>query len=442
MSEMRCAPQSLFYCYAQAVAVQTLQAYFSVTSGTIFANRKKSLQTYLYIIAKFVNAAKGISSLQLSRDADVNYRTAFVLSHKIRQSLLEKRDTHELSGLVEMDGTYVHPAPRKANKKTDRIDYRLKENQSPDKRCVMVAREHYTEAEKQADRHARGAKSTHVFVTYSETQSVVQQFADKFIQRGTRIHTDESNAYSALMPHYDLHTVNHQHEYRSDAGITNNQAESYFSRFKRMYYGQVHKMSNVYLLGYANEIAYRKDNRRKSNGWQFRDVLEKCLTTDNNTEWCGYWQRKHIAVERILQMNTLICQLRKELKALAFEKKQILEHLNIVNTKIDSLNKSLNLMLEQKAIEEYNTPNYTYRKGARLFSIKITHNLMKIMKSEARSFTIAELTLRLFEIEDNLSTPAEKHYDAVRKRMNKLYAQGFITRTEISRRIVKWQWKG
>lgn len=273
---------------------------FSVTSGTIFANRKKSLQTYLYIIAKFVNAAKGISSLQLSRDADVNYRTAFVLSHKIRQSLLEKRDTHELSGLVEMDGTYVHPAPRKANKKTDRIDYRLKENQSPDKRCIMVAREHYTKTEKQIDRHARGAKSTHVFVTYSESQSVVQQFADKFIKRGTRIHTDESNAYSALMPHYDLHTVNHQHEYRSDAGITNNQAESYFSRFKRMYYGQVHKMSNVYLLGYANEIAYREDNRRKSNGGQFRDVLEKCLTTANNTEWCGYWQRKHITVERIM----------------------------------------------------------------------------------------------------------------------------------------------
>lgn len=32
-----------------------------------------------------------------------------------------------LSGVVDMDGTYVHPAPRKANKKADRIDYRLQE---------------------------------------------------------------------------------------------------------------------------------------------------------------------------------------------------------------------------------------------------------------------------------------------------------------------------
>ncbi|AKO34225.1 hypothetical protein RZ58_06560 [[Haemophilus] ducreyi] len=29
---------------------------FSVTSGTIFANRKASIQTYLYVLARFVNA--------------------------------------------------------------------------------------------------------------------------------------------------------------------------------------------------------------------------------------------------------------------------------------------------------------------------------------------------------------------------------------------------
>ena len=57
----------------------------------------------------------------------------FVLSHKFRKALLESRDMKPLSGAVDMDGTYVHPAPRKANKKSDRIDYRLKENQNPDK---------------------------------------------------------------------------------------------------------------------------------------------------------------------------------------------------------------------------------------------------------------------------------------------------------------------
>lgn len=98
----------------------------------------------------------------------------------------------------------------------------------------MVAREHYIEAEKQANRYARGAKATHVFVTYSETQSAVKQFADKFIEPTTRIHTDKSNAYDVLMPFYGLCTVNHKDEYRRNNSITNtnNQAGGYSSRFK------------------------------------------------------------------------------------------------------------------------------------------------------------------------------------------------------------------
>jgi transposase-like protein len=50
---------------------------FSVTSGTIFASRKLPIRHYLAAIAIFVNAAKGISALQLGRDLDVQYKPAF-----------------------------------------------------------------------------------------------------------------------------------------------------------------------------------------------------------------------------------------------------------------------------------------------------------------------------------------------------------------------------
>ena len=43
---------------------------FSVTSGTIFACRKLSFVDLLAAICLFVNAAKGASALQLSRDLD------------------------------------------------------------------------------------------------------------------------------------------------------------------------------------------------------------------------------------------------------------------------------------------------------------------------------------------------------------------------------------
>src|SRR6201997_4563068 len=49
---------------------------FSMTSGTLFASHKLPLQTYLAAIAIFCNEVKGKSALALSRDLDVQYKTA------------------------------------------------------------------------------------------------------------------------------------------------------------------------------------------------------------------------------------------------------------------------------------------------------------------------------------------------------------------------------
>ncbi len=64
---------------------------FSVTSGTIFASRKLPIRDYLAAIAIFVNAVKGISALQLGRDLDVQYKTAFVMAHKIREATAARK---------------------------------------------------------------------------------------------------------------------------------------------------------------------------------------------------------------------------------------------------------------------------------------------------------------------------------------------------------------
>src|SRR5215212_1545760 len=58
---------------------------FSVTSGTLFAFHKMSLRSYLMAIAIFANEVKGKSMLALSRDLGTQYKTAFVLAHKIRE---------------------------------------------------------------------------------------------------------------------------------------------------------------------------------------------------------------------------------------------------------------------------------------------------------------------------------------------------------------------
>lgn len=95
---------------------------FSVTSGTIFANHKLSLQTYLFAIALFVNAVKGISACQLSRDLNVQYKTAFTLAHKIRESLIVQRKLFTLSGEVHIDGTYVPHHVQRIKRRSVSID--------------------------------------------------------------------------------------------------------------------------------------------------------------------------------------------------------------------------------------------------------------------------------------------------------------------------------
>ena len=270
---------------------------FSVTSGTVFAHHKLPLRVYLGAVALFTNAVKGLSALQMCRDLGVQYKTAFVLMHKLRESLMEQREETPLSGEVEMDGAYVGGHVRPKNKKEDRVDRRLAENQSPDKRCILVLREKHT---KEPDEPGPvGARRTLSFVIGRENQADVGALASRFIAPGTVISADESDAYDLLHAHFRMRRVNHQQEYRADDGTTNNQAESYFSRFRRMEIGQTHKFGLRYLANYANEAAYREDTRRQSNGEIFRGILNRCMSTRTHRDWCGYWQGNKRLEERL-----------------------------------------------------------------------------------------------------------------------------------------------
>ncbi|EMU81224.1 IS1595 family transposase [Escherichia coli] len=247
---------------------------FSVTSGTIFSNHKLSLKTYLVAIVLFVNAVKGISALQLSRDLGVQYKTAFVLAHKLRESLATYKNKELLNGEVHIDGAYIHTTTRPKNKKEDRVDRRKSENQPKDKRCILVIRQK--------------TEQTRTFIINSEEESTVLKLVKENVHPDATIHADENSAYNILHGYFNVKRVNHSKEYRSDDGTTNNYAESYFSRFRRMQIGQVHKISNKYLSGYSNEIAYREDMRSTSNGIIVKDILTKCLNTKTNKNWCGY----------------------------------------------------------------------------------------------------------------------------------------------------------
>ena len=254
---------------------QACKHQFSVTSGTTFASRKLPIGAYLLAIAIFVNGAKGHSALQLSRDLDCQYKTAYVLSHKLREAISAEMGTHTASGEVEVDGAYFGGHVRPENRKEDRIDRRKAENQSGTRKVVVVARE-------------RGGR-TLTFVSKTEDGSVPTIAAR--IALGSTVYADEAAGWDRLHVRFLTKRINHSEAYSTDEACTN-QAESYFSRLRRAEMGIHHRISGDYLGAYAGEMAWREDNRRKSNGVQYLMMVAAALAHPVSRQWKGYWQRR------------------------------------------------------------------------------------------------------------------------------------------------------
>jgi transposase-like protein len=247
---------------------------FSITSGTIFASRKLAVRDILMAIAIFVNGAKGHSALQLSRDLNVQYKTAFVLSHKIREAIASEVNSQTVSGEVEIDGAYFGGYVKPANYKENRRDRRLSENQSGKRRVVVVMRE-------------RNGRSQSI-VANAEHEAVPQ--IANWVEEGSTVHADEASHWDALHARYLTKRINHSESY-SDGEACTNMAESFFSRLRRAEIGTHHHIAGPYLESYSDEMAWREDNRRLSNGELYLMAVNSALKHPVSRKWKGYWQR-------------------------------------------------------------------------------------------------------------------------------------------------------
>lgn len=250
---------------------------FSITSGTLFASHKLPLRAYLAAIAIFCNEVKGKSMLAMSRDLGLSYKAAFVLCHKMREAMAE-----ELKGRVigddrpeaELDGAAFGGYVKPANFREDRKDRRFRENQSGKRKFVVVIRE-------------RGGE-TLPGVFKSESHAL--QWIKSRVQKGTVLHADEAPAWNDLHARFEMKRINHEKAY-SDGNACTNWAESFFSRLRRGEIGHHHHVAGPYLLRYAQEAAWREDNRRIGNQEQVKRVATLALGRKPSVDFCGYWQR-------------------------------------------------------------------------------------------------------------------------------------------------------
>lgn len=248
--------------------------HYSVTSGTIFSNRKLQYVDMLAAIVLFVNGAKGVSALQVSRDLDVQYKTAYVLCHKLREAMAREDHGMMLEGEVEVDGAYFGGYVKPANEKENRRDRRLSFNRSGKRQVVVVGRE-------------RDGESI-VAVAKSEAQG--GEIVAARIHHMATVHADEASHWDELHAKFDTRRINHSLSY-SDGTACTNQAESFFSRLRRMEVGTHHHIAGLYLASYAHEASWREDNRRVANGDQAAMVLEAAMDAPVSRQWKGYWQK-------------------------------------------------------------------------------------------------------------------------------------------------------
>ena len=79
----------------------------TLISGTLFEGTKLPLRTWFLAIHLLTSTKTNLSALELKRHLGVRYRTAWRLKHKVMQAMMEREETRQLAGFVQVDDAYL-----------------------------------------------------------------------------------------------------------------------------------------------------------------------------------------------------------------------------------------------------------------------------------------------------------------------------------------------
>jgi transposase-like protein len=217
---------------------------FTVRVGSIFEDSHFPLHLWLQAIYLMCSSKKGISTRQLQRTFQCSMKTAWFLSHRIREIM--KRDfglfTPPMGGegkFVEVDETYVG---RKPGTKVKRGAGHMNAVVS------LVERD-------------GGVRSFHVPNVRGETlRTVIAQN----VSPDSHFRTDELAAYTGIGWNFASHeTVKHSDDEYVRGDAYTNTVEGFFSILKRGIYGVYQHVSEAHLQRYLAEFDFRYSNREK-----------------------------------------------------------------------------------------------------------------------------------------------------------------------------------
>jgi transposase-like protein len=250
---------------------------FTVRIGTIFEDSKLPFCKWLITIHLMTSSKKGVSSLQISRELGITVKSAWFMTHRIREAMRQNGPRDPFTGITEVDETYVGGKPRK------RAGGPIKPKLGPkDSQWAAPAKANFGRGTKKAPVMVlveRDGKAR-AFPIENVTGETLKNEIAVNVAKEAIIMTDEWQAYRGVRENPGGHrTVNHgRHEYaRVDADGVNvhtNTAESFFCLLKRGHYGTFHQISKKHLHRYCIEFCFRWDRRKMSDGERMVEAIQ------------------------------------------------------------------------------------------------------------------------------------------------------------------------
>lgn len=214
---------------------------FTVTVGTVFEDSKIKLHVWLQACHLMSASKKGVSSKQLERMLGVSYKTAWFMSHRIREAMnIAPKEALGLKSPVEVDETYWG---NKGKNAPGAHGYN---------HCMKVVSLVERDGQKRSFHLPR--------VNHKTLRPIMQGMIDK----NARLMTDQAGVYEKVGPDFAKHEiVNHSHKEYVRGDVSTNTVESSFALLKRGLIGTFHSVGEQHLQRYATEFDFRWNHRMK-----------------------------------------------------------------------------------------------------------------------------------------------------------------------------------
>ncbi len=236
--EGQSTPMGSYKCYQ-------CRSKFTVKVGTVFESSHVKLHIWLQAVALLTSSKKGISSNQLHRILGVTLKTAWFMSHRIREAM-----NPTIMGLIGGEGKIVETDETYFGDK-EHVTKRTKKGKSglSGKRAVVSLVE-------------RNGKSR-TFYAPQITKLTMNQIIAENLHPASTLHTDESTLYRDAPSMVGAHdSVRHASGEYVRGEVHTNTVEGYFSIFKRGMKGVYQHCSEKHLQRYLSEFDFRYSNRQ------------------------------------------------------------------------------------------------------------------------------------------------------------------------------------